>query len=84
MCGFFWVLKAHATACFELDLLYRATSQGYPLEMSTPAEHQLRLSFAKPLKASDPRSRGQNYKNYHNYSRPAGQQGNDRYLSVHS
>jgi hypothetical protein len=50
--------------------------QGYPLEMTLPAENQLRLSFAKPLKASDPRSRGQN-KNYNSsYSRPAGMQGN--------
>ena len=32
--------------------------------MTAPAEHQLRLSFAKPLKSSDPRSRGQHNKNH--------------------
>ena len=33
--------------------------QDYPLDMSTPMENKLRLSYAKPLKSSDPRSRGQ-------------------------
>jgi hypothetical protein len=49
--------------------------QGYPLDMSCPAENQLRLSFAKPLKANDPRARGHN-KAFHNsniYSKPLGQ-----------
>ena len=34
------------------------TLQDYPLDMATPNENRLRLSFAKPLKNSDPRSRG--------------------------
>lgn len=33
------------------------TLQDYPLDLSLPTENRLRLSFAKPLKSTDPRAR---------------------------
>ena len=32
-------------------------AQGYAFDMATPEEHRLRISFAKPTKPTDPRSR---------------------------
>ena len=53
--------------------------QGYALDMTKPTENLLRISFAKPLKASDPRSRGPAVNRAYNPPSIGGNRPNERY-----